>query len=147
MWVDGVLGSLLCVVSLMFVSLDGCQLSGNGHNRNSNDVPGTKYGWWVGGKGRDAGISIGFDVNGNTIALAYGSEGYLESIRDLQGHRLTFHYDPQTHLVTSNRDGRGHSVSDEHAQVGNLVSVANAKGITSSLTYDRKSNLASVTFP
>ncbi len=147
LWVDGVLGSLLCVVSLMFVSLDGCQLSGKGRNGNSNDVPGTTYGQWVGLNDRDAAIDIGFDGNGNPIALAYGADGYLESIRALQGHRLTFYYDPQTHHVTSSRDGRGHSVSYEHDQVDNLVSVANAKGITSNLTYDRKSNLASGTFP
>jgi len=84
---------------------------------------------------------------GNAIALAYGADGYLESIRALQGHRLTFYYDPQTHHLTSSRNGRGHSVSDEHDQVGNLVSVANAKGITSNFTYNRKSNLASATFP
>ena len=69
------------------------------------------------------------------IALAYGADGYLESIRDLQGHRLTFYYDPQTHHLISSRDGSGHSVSDEHDQIGNLVSVANAKGITSNSTY------------
>ena len=35
---------VLCVLSLVFVSLDGSQLSGKGHNGNSNDVPGTTYG-------------------------------------------------------------------------------------------------------
>jgi YD repeat-containing protein len=84
---------------------------------------------------------------GNTISLAYGADGYLGSISDAQGHVITFYYDSETHRLTAIRDGRGRSASYKHDDIGHLISVTNAKGITSAYTYDRYNNLAGVIFP
>ncbi|MDR4502803.1 MAG: hypothetical protein MRJ96_15270 [Nitrospirales bacterium] len=84
---------------------------------------------------------------GNKISLAYGADGYLESISDAEGNIITFYYDQETHRIRTIRDGRGRSVSYEHDSVGNLVSVTNANGITSKYSYDRQSRLVGVTFP
>ena len=84
---------------------------------------------------------------GNTISLAYGADGYLGSVSDLQGHVITFYYDSETHRLTAIRDGQGRSASYKHDDTGHLISMTNAEGITSDYTYDRYNNLASVTFP
>lgn len=84
---------------------------------------------------------------GNTISLAYGVDGYLESISDAQGHVITFYYDSETHRLTAIRDGQGRSASYKHDDIGRLISMTNAEGLTSDYTYDRYNNLSSVKFP
>ncbi len=84
---------------------------------------------------------------GNTISLAYGADGYLESISDATGGIMTFIYAPDTHRLTSIRDGRGRSATYKHDDVGNLISVTNVEGITSKYSYDQRSRLVGVTFP
>lgn len=84
--------------------------------------------------------------NGNTITVAYGEEGYLQSIRDRTGNGLTFDYDPITHRLNSIVDQEGRSASYQHDHVGNLTLVNNAKGITTKYTYDhdQRNNLTLV---
>jgi len=84
---------------------------------------------------------------GNTLSVAYGAEGYLESISNAEGKVITFYYDPETHRLTSIRDGQGRSARYTHDDIGNLISVINAEGITSAYSYDRQSHLVGVTFP
>ncbi|GJL53877.1 MAG: hypothetical protein NPIRA02_10090 [Nitrospirales bacterium] len=84
---------------------------------------------------------------GHTLSVAYGADGYLESISDSKGHVITFYYDPETHRLRSIRDGQGRSATYKHDGIGNLISVINAEGITSAYSYDRQSHLVGVTFP
>jgi len=106
----------------------------------------------------DTGVIYGFNQKGrlihiqghqygSTISVAYGADGYLESISDAEGKVITFYYDPETHRLTSIRDGQGRSVIYEHDDMGNLISVTNAEGIKSAYSYDRQSHLVGVTFP
>ncbi|WP_454061551.1 DUF6531 domain-containing protein [Candidatus Nitrospira salsa] len=84
---------------------------------------------------------------GNALSVAYGADGYLESISDAEGKVITFYYDPETHRLTSIRDGQGRSATYKHDDIGNLISVSNAEGIISAYSYDRQSHLVGVTFP
>ena len=84
---------------------------------------------------------------GNTISLAYGADGYLGSVSDAQGHVITFYYDSETHRLTEIDDGQGRSAFYKHDDSGHLISVTNAKGLTSAYIYNRYNNLAGVTFP
>ena len=84
---------------------------------------------------------------GNILSLAYGADGYLESISHSKGSVLTFYYDPETHRLTSIGDGRGEVASYKHDALGNLLEMTNAEGVTSEYNYDRQSRLVGVTFP
>ena len=84
---------------------------------------------------------------GNTISLGYGADGYLRSVSDAQGHVITFYYDSETHRLTEIDDGQGRSAFYKHDDSGHLISMTNAKGLTSAYIYNRYNNLAGVTFP
>ncbi|GJL66360.1 MAG: hypothetical protein NPIRA05_13310 [Nitrospirales bacterium] len=119
-------------------------LTQNGDGTHSlQDSEGTIYGF--NRKGRL--MHVQGHQYGNTISLAYGANGYLDSISDAQGHLITFNYDLETHRLASIRDGQGRSAMYQHDDVGNLISVTNAEGITSEYSYDRQSHLVGVTFP
>lgn len=85
------------------------------------------------------------EEKGNKITVAYGADGYLQSLSDLAGNGMTFHYDSETHQLQSIVDKKGRFVSYEHDRVGNLMSVTNAKGLTTKHWYDRLNNLILVT--
>ncbi len=233
---------------LIFCSVSGCLTSENLGNTSVEDSTNTRYGWWVGKKGKDAAVDIGFTGNGlqievvrsyskninspvglgwihnylmhirnesdttltlfnsdgsellftktepgiftcededglviqqygdgklvlesergpafrfnwkgrlmeiegkqyaHIISLAYGSDGYLDSIRDAQGREIIFNYDPETHRVASIRDESGRFTSYNHNDLGHLISVTNAEGITSEYTYSVNNSLEAVTF-
>ncbi len=106
----------------------------------------------------DTGVIYGFNQKGrlihiqghqygNTLSVAYGADGYLESISDTKGNVITFYYDPETHYLTFIRDGQGRSATYVHDDIGNLISVINAEDLTSAYSYDRQSHLVGVTFP
>jgi YD repeat-containing protein len=84
---------------------------------------------------------------GNTISLGYGADGYLRSVSDARGHVITFYYDSQTHRLKEIDDGQGRSAFYKHDDSGHLISMTNAKGLTSAYIYNRYNNLAGVTFP
>lgn len=107
------------------------------------DGTGTEYGF--NRKGRLTHIH-GHEY-GNILSLAYGADGYLESISHSKGSVLTFYYNPETHRLTSISDGRGEVASYEHDALGNLIEMTNAEGVTSEYNYDRQSRLVGVTFP
>ncbi len=107
------------------------------------DGEGTEFGF--NRKGRL--IHIHGHEYGNIISLAYGADGYLESISDSKGQVITFYYDSETHRLRSIRDGRGRVSSYKHDPLGNLIAVTNADGITSDYSYDLHSRLVGVTFP
>ncbi len=245
----GLLSVCRILYLLTICSVGGCLSSGNSSNKAIEDSASTQYGWWVGKKGKDAAVDIGFTGNGlqievvrsrlkninspvglgwihnylmhirnesdatltlfNTdgsellftktsepgiftsrdedglviqqhgdgklilesergpafrfnwkgrlteiegkqygyiISLVYGDNGYLESIRDAKGRMITFNYDPETFRLTSIRDKSGRTASYKHNDLGHLISVTNAEGITSKYTYSINKNLEAVTF-
>ncbi len=113
----------------------------NGHRLQ--DDTGTEFGF--NRKGRLTHIH-GHEY-GNILSLAYGADGYLESISHSKGQVITFFYDPETHRLASVGDGRGRQATYQHDDLGNLTSVTNMHGITSDYSYDRQSRLVGVTFP
>lgn len=87
------------------------------------------------------------DKNHNTISFSYDSNGYLTQLTDTQGRTLTFGKGTTNQIITIT-DNTNRTVTTNYTW-GDLTSIVNANGKTTSFTYDNSTDdrVATITDP
>ncbi len=85
------------------------------------------------------------DALGNKTRLSYDGNDNLTSLTDGEGRSITYTYDPADQLIEAAEEGAAARYT--YDSVGNVSSVTNGNGLTTSYTYDLAGRLTGRTNP